>query len=87
MAKKYDSLGLRPGMATPAQLRLIEVLWAQVSRAGTAAERAAALNAFLSNRFHRSHIEMVERSLVQKIVKTLNTMIQQHKQEIANAAP
>mgnify|MGYP000571888614 CR=1 FL=1 len=29
--KKYDDLGKRPGMATPGQLRKIEVLWAEVT--------------------------------------------------------
>jgi hypothetical protein len=31
--RRYDELGLRPGMASPATLRMIEVLWHQVCRA------------------------------------------------------
>jgi len=45
--RKYQNLAGRRGMATPRQLRMIEAMWAGVSRAGSAAEREAALNVFL----------------------------------------
>lgn len=83
--KKYDNLGLRPGMATPAQLRLIEALWAQASRAETAQERHKTLQAFLQNRFHRSHITMVERELVQRVVKAISAMATQTHKEAVHA--
>jgi len=44
---KYDNLGLRPGMATPMQLRMIEAMWRKAAR--DPSDRA--LRRFLKNRF------------------------------------
>lgn len=72
--KRWDTLGERPGMAVPAQLRKIEVMWAEVSRAPTAATKQAALRVFLENQFGISALEWVTQEMVGKIVRTLQAM-------------
>lgn len=44
--QKFNDLGKRKFKASPKQLRAIEAMWAQVSRAETSADRRKALNAF-----------------------------------------
>ena len=44
--QKFNELGKRKFKASPKQLRAIEAMWAQVSRASTAQDRSKALNAF-----------------------------------------
>ena len=44
--QKFNELGKRKFKASPKQLRAIEAMWAQVSRAETSADRRKALNAF-----------------------------------------
>jgi predicted transcriptional regulator len=72
-------------MATPKQLRKIDAMWAQYMRRlmergknkiePTRDNRTKSLNHWLNRRFHRASIEMVERQLVQQIVKALRTMV------------
>jgi len=71
--RKYQHLGGRKDMATPKQLRMIEAMWADVSRAGTAADRAAALKKFLL-RFEIAAIEDIRWYDVRKIVAALKAM-------------
>lgn len=44
--QKFNDLGKRKFKASPKQLRAIEAMWAQVSRATNSADRRKALNAF-----------------------------------------
>lgn len=44
--QKFNELGKRKFKASPKQLRAIEAMWAQVSRATNSADRRKALNAF-----------------------------------------
>ncbi len=44
--QKFNELGKRKFKASPKQLRAIEAMWAQVSRASTAQDRRKALNTF-----------------------------------------
>lgn len=75
---KFDGLDGRKGdFAKPAQLRKIDVKWAQVSRLATNSERSAALNIFLHRRFGISNIEFVKIHQVGKIIKTLDAMLEQ----------
>ncbi len=71
----------RPGMATPKQLRKIEAMWADVSRAPTAAGRRKALGAFLEKRFGVSDITFVTHEMPSKIIHTLEAMQKQKRQE------
>jgi len=72
--RKYDYLGSRPGMAAPAQLRMIEAMWKDVSVKKTPQERAAALDTFLKDRFHILDIAWMEAKEVQKVVFALRRM-------------
>lgn len=72
--KRYADLGDRPGMASPAQLRLIEALWAEVSRYKGRDDRHRALCSFLFKRFGRSHPTMIEARQVRQVVAALKTM-------------
>ncbi len=72
--RKYDYLGSRPGMAAPAQLRMIEAMWKDVSVKKTPVDRAAALDAFLKDRFHILDIVWMEAKEVQKVVFALRRM-------------
>ena len=67
----------RPGMATPAQLRKIEAMWADVSWQRTAGERRKALGAFLEKRFGVSDLAFVTHEMPGKIIHTLEAMKQQ----------
>jgi hypothetical protein len=84
--KKYDSLGNRPGMASPKQLRLIEALWAEVSFHKDAAKRAHALNWFIFRILKKSgggqELIWIERKDVQKIIKAIERMKNEEVQNL-----
>lgn len=67
----------RPGMATPAQLRKIEAMWAGVSRQKTAKERRKALGKFLEKRFGVSDLAFVTHEMPGKIIHALEAMVKQ----------
>ena len=67
----------RPGMATPAQLRKIEAMWADVSRQKTPGEKRKALGAFLEKRFGVSDLAFVTHEMPGKIIHTLEVMKKQ----------
>jgi len=71
--RKFNNLAGRKNMATPKQLRMIEAMWAEVSRASNMAERAAALQSFLP-RFGATSLEEVQYWQVHKIVEALKAM-------------
>lgn len=73
--KKYDDLGNRPGMATPKQLRMIEAMWADVSkykRSRDARERA--LRYFLKHITGVDRLEFMTARDVRKAVKAIEKM-------------
>lgn len=72
--KKWDHLTGRPGMASPAQLRLVEAMWKDVSRVKESAPRSEALRAFLEKRFHVKALLWLEASQVQKVIRALKAM-------------
>ena len=71
----------RPGMATPAQLRKIEAMWADVSRQKTPGEKRKALGAFLEKRFGVSDLAFVTHEMPGKIIHTLEVMKKQKQAE------
>ena len=77
--KRFDKLGRRPGMASPAQLRLIQTLWSNVSRAPDNASQAKALNHFLERKFIISRIEWLTAEVAGKVIKTLMAMNKQRQ--------
>jgi Protein of unknown function (DUF1018) len=74
--KKFDELGQRPGMASPAQLRFVEGLWAEISRQPDAATRANALRTFLKRIVGIEEITWLEPGHVKKIIRALLVMKQ-----------
>lgn len=71
----------RPGMATGKQLGLIVYKWDLVSRAPES-ERRKALDTFLGNHFGISRLEWLPRSMVGKVIKTMESMAP--KTEVSN---
>lgn len=68
--KRFDDMGLRRGMATPAQLRKIEATWMSTARVPT----EAALRAFLRARFGIEALRFVRRDQVTAILQALARM-------------
>jgi len=64
--KKYDALGRRPGMATPAQLRLIEYFW--MTGEGVRQKTPEALRHFLRHYFHLSDMLAIRQAQVTPIL-------------------
>ena len=64
--KKYDDLGDRPGMATPAQLRMIEYLW--MTGKGVRLKTADALGHFLKHYFHLFELRKIHAAQVTPIL-------------------
>jgi len=62
------------GMISNAQIGLVRGLWSQVSVQLTPAEKHAALDRFISNKFGISKLQWVPAETVQKIVRTLIAM-------------
>lgn len=75
--KCFDKLGHRPGMASPAQLRMIQALWKDVSRATDNVSREKALNTFFERKFVISRVEWLTSEIAGKVIKTLMTMKKQ----------
>lgn len=71
--QKYEDLAGRPDMATPKQLRMIESVWADVSRAENDEARAIALRHFLA-RFNCSDIRFASKSVASMIINALLKM-------------
>ena len=69
----------RKGMATARQLRMLEAMWADVSRAGTQAARTAAWKAFLC-RWSIGGMAEIEYWQVSKLVTALKAMQQEAAQ-------
>ena len=70
--KKHDDLGARPGMATPAQLRKIEMLW--MTGPGIRLKTFPALRHFLNHFFHVSDLRFVTSLQVTPIIVALRKM-------------
>jgi hypothetical protein len=75
--KKWDELGTRVGMATPAQLRLIEVVWRDVTRYTDPVKIEQALQHFCAKRFKRDDITKIEKWMVPKVMTALYAMKRQ----------
>lgn len=71
---KYDDLRGRRGMASPAQLRMLEAMWKDVSVFDDPKRRHEAWLRFLRNRFDRVMPEHIEATMVQRIRSALEGM-------------
>lgn len=73
--QKYDELGDRPGMASPKQLRMIEAMWADVSKYRRNPEaRERALRYFLHHITGVDNLRFLESWHVKKVIKALEKM-------------
>lgn len=73
--EKYNNLLPRSAlMATPKQLRKIEAIWGDVSRAKTTKERAQSLEKFIYRIVGIGKMEWLQKNHVNKIIKALETM-------------
>lgn len=72
MGKKYDDLGVRSGMATPKQLRLIEVTW--MNNPNVQAKTPEALRRFIEHRFKISNLRFVEDRDVGKVLTAIRSI-------------
>lgn len=77
--KRFENLKERTGMATPAQLRMLESMWCTVSVQKTLKEKQDAFNKFLNNRFGIARIEWLESNMVAKVKRTLKSMSNQER--------
>jgi hypothetical protein len=72
-AKVSTTLGERGGMATPPQLRKIEAMWSEVSRA-TPEYRARALRQFVSRIAHVSDLRFLDSAGAGAVINALKKM-------------
>jgi hypothetical protein len=74
--ERYDELGYRDGFATPAQLRMIEAMWMDVSRMPNRTAKERALQGFLKRIAGVEDMRFIEGWMVQKVVKAIGAMSQ-----------
>lgn len=86
--QKFNELGKRKFKASPKQLRAIEAMWAQVSRATTAKDRSKALNAFCKRLTGVEVITWICKDDAKIIIKAIQAMgaksPEQFKQQTKN---
>ena len=86
--QKFNDLGKRKFKASPKQLRAIEAMWAQVSRASTAQDRSKALNAFCKRLTGVEVITWICKDDAKIIIKAIQAMgaksPEQFKQQTKN---
>ena len=71
---KYNDLGHRPGYASPAQLRMIEAMWIDVSYQKNIQEKQTALRKFLLSHYRINDLRWLDIRDVSKIINTLKEM-------------
>jgi len=73
--KKFEDMAGRPGKATPAQLRMLEAMWKDVSKMHGRRQREDALEALLKNRLNlKGGLAWLDKRDVQRVVKLLKAM-------------
>lgn len=78
--KRYDDLCARSAeFATPAQLRMIEAMWQDVSTTADSAAREKALHNFVSRITGISHLTFIRKEHVEKIVKAMQRIKEQQE--------
>lgn len=71
---KYNNLGEREGMASPAQLRKIDIMWKNVSRQKNEKDRETALQIIIKKITGKDHIKFLTPVDVRKLIKTFENM-------------
>lgn len=86
--QKFNDLGKRKFKASPKQLRAIEAMWAQVSRASTAQDRRKALNTFCKRLTGVDVITWISKDDAKILIKAIQAMgaksPEQFKQQTKN---
>jgi len=72
--KKYMDLDDREDMATPSQLRFIDVLWADITGIKDQAEHNKTLRTFCQKRFHIGDKRFMNKEIVGKVITALKNM-------------
>jgi len=73
-ATRHNDLEGRPGMATPPQLRKIEAIWSEVSRAEDPESRAKALRSIVGRIAKVSDLRFLDREGASKVINALEAM-------------
>lgn len=73
-ANRHNNLEGRPGMATPPQLRMIEAMWREVSRAENPEDRALALRSIVKRIAKVSDLRFLDKEGAAKIINALEAM-------------
>lgn len=85
-SKKFEEWGhRRGGMATPPQLRKIEALWKEVSRATDPEERKNALRSFLERVAKASDLRFLDMERASKVINALKRMKKRKSENDENA--
>lgn len=71
---KYNTLGWRSGMATPAQLRKIEAMWSDISFITDKKARQKALNTLVKRVTGKDSIMFITHKDVSKVIEALKAM-------------
>ena len=71
---KYEDLVRDSEMATPAQLRLIEVLWGQTICSDTPKSRKKALRTFLQKKFKNDDVMFLTRKKASSVINGIKEM-------------
>ncbi len=72
--QKYNDLAGREDMATPAQLRMVEAAWADVSRMRNAEARQRALLKFCKRITKKAKMEWLNHRDIEKLMAAINAM-------------
>jgi hypothetical protein len=75
--KRFDDLGVRPEMASPRQLRMLEAMWMAVSRQSTREEKERALNKFIKRIAGIDHITFLGPVEARKVIRAIRAMKQE----------
>lgn len=78
LSKKYDNLGNRPGMASPPQLRLIEVMWRNVSFTHDPHKRDLALRKFILKIAEVDDLPFLTSQGASKVITAIEYMHKKH---------
>lgn len=73
-SKKFEDMQGRPGFATDKQLRMIEGIWAEVSRATDEKERRTALRHFIERITGTSALEFLQSEEASVVINALKEM-------------
>lgn len=76
---RFENLGSRLGMATPAQLRKIEATWKEAMGIRDLKQREKGLRTWLERKFKISDLRFIPEHKVRKIVHALNAIKEQNQ--------